>query len=351
VPTDNSAVEAFLDRFHRLSTDDQLSAYIKIGQYLSADGAEAEPDSQLRVRQAGLEAMRRVASELGVEPGRLTLPRFDGARGRLGIELSGREIADAWGGWRIARATLVSGHGRETAQQQALRQAYRRGYPTHESYLDGIRLWLASDPPSRTLVAYERWGRAQNAQLPPDALPFASHQVIRNNLGLKWAEVIRVATGEIELAKASRPRPKRRPFENRGARHDLVNRSEVVKMLRVSPGRASRLFDKSTFPTPVLVIGTVRHWYREDVVAYKRRLPFPRRQPNELAGDYVGTREIAKMAGCSLAAVKIGADNPRGWVPSPKLVGTIAVFDRHEVEAAVAAHRASGRRRSAKPSG
>jgi hypothetical protein len=167
--------------------------------------------------------MERAAGDLGVEPRRLTALGYDSARLALGIELSSREITQAWGGWRIARATLVSGHGRETAQQRALRKASQRGYPTHESYFEGVRVWLASDPPRRTLVRYDEWARAHNARRSADALPFASYELIRRNVGLSWSEILRVATGEIELAKATHHRSKPRTAVNLGARHDLMN--------------------------------------------------------------------------------------------------------------------------------
>jgi hypothetical protein len=77
----------------------------------------------------------------------------------------------------------------------------------------------------------------------------------------------------------------------------------------------------------------------------------PPRTRNELARDYLGTVELAVLTGYSLTGLKILAANPTGWLPAARLIiGTIAIFDRSEVEEAIAAHGRKHARRG-RPSG
>ncbi len=336
--TDPSALPAFLDRFHRLSAEDQLAAYEEIRRYLVAHEPEQEADKELRLRREGLEAMRRVAAQLGKEPGRLTAEEFDRERTGLGIKVSSRQIAVAWGSWRLARDALVSGHHRETVQQLSLRLSQIRHPHTRESYLEGLRLWLAHDPPHLGRDYYDAWVRAYNANRPPAALPVATGQTVQRNLELDWSELLRVARGDVAYGNAKRRVITPRTRKGRGAKHDLVGRQETAALLGVRLPQLSSFADKPEFPTPVLVIGGRRHWLREDIVAYGKGHPFPRRALNELARDYLGTSEVGALTGYSPTAVKRLASSATGWVPAPRLIiGTVTIFDRAEVEAAIEA--------------
>jgi hypothetical protein len=90
------------------------------------------------------------------------------------------------------------------------------------------------------------------------------------------------------------------------------------------------------------MIGGKRFWSREDILAYKDGRPLRARLENELGGLYIGTGEIAAKAGIRPSAVRNMAMNPRQWIPAPQLVlGSVAIYDRAEVEAALARREAA----------
>jgi hypothetical protein len=197
----SSKAETVLRRFADLTSRAQVEAFALMGGYLEGDVQETATDVDMARRKAALEAIERVAEELGRPEGQApTTTQFKEVSKRLGLGWSVSKVGRTWSGkWCFACEAYVGHRLRRSARQQGLldAQGKRRVY---EDYATSLRLWLDTNPVVETTVAYDRWAREFNAVLPRNQAPVPGWTAIGKRLRVSFRDALRVARGEVELA-------------------------------------------------------------------------------------------------------------------------------------------------------
>lgn len=328
--------ELALQRFYALLPKDQLAVYRAARDYLAARIHETKRGRLVEERAAAIDALEAVASHLKLEPGVAPTPRqFDEAAHALdlrcgrGQRWNRSRVGRAWGKWRFAKEVFLGRRLRDSADQRAWRRATAGRVRTQEAAVVAIRLWLATNPTKETVRDYETWAAEHDDVLKAGELPLPNATTIRNRIPITWADIVRLARGEISLDEG---RPRRRHVRRRHAHgdHELISAAGVGALL----GTQSRALTKQqlsepSFPTPVVVLNRVRLWLREDVVAYKRGGKVPERKQNELRHLYLTTAEVMKATGLS----RSGLEQRAHGVPAPAIkAGSINLWLRTEVD-------------------
>lgn len=322
-------VAAILQRLTILSESDQLLAYETIRDYLAAGGRSALADAQLDERGEALRIMRAVMAHYGLtDPRKLRVKQFDAAPDELREEWRSGRVVRAWGTWKFARDALVGAKPRPTAAQRAVRSAYAGRKLQTDDYLAGVRAWLETAPPQKTMDAYTGWARERDSAISDGTLPYPRANTVRGGLGLGWLTILQVAGGELKLADATETkRAKRRAVV--GASHDLVSSADIVEMSGRQTSTVQYFMHRADFPTPVLVLGTRRFYLREDIKAFLDETPVPDRERNELGDIYIDREAAAEILDCTP-----GSFNRLKGSPAPVArVGGINLWLKQEVEA------------------
>jgi hypothetical protein len=320
---------ALFERFTALSDREQLMTYTAIRDYLGAANHQSETATELDERAKAVELVLTVAASYGLEdPRQLSVKDFDAASQRIrGGWKSGRVIS-AWGKWRFAREAAAGERSRLTARQVAIRRAVGARHLRSDDYIAALRIWFRTDPPKLGLIEYDQW-RREEAERHPGELSYPSYASCREALGLSWKEMLRVARGEVTLARARKARARAaRPSFSRG-KHHFLSPIEIVARTAEPMSTVQRWIGQPGFPEPALVIAKRRFWLAEDVDAFVAGRPVAKRRRNELGHLYVNSPGAAAVLGMSL---------PGLWQLKPRLkpiaqVGGQFLYLRKDVEA------------------
>jgi predicted DNA-binding transcriptional regulator AlpA len=287
-----------LHRISLLSEKDQLLAYEAIRDYLR-DGAKVSGDAEIDERAESLRVLQAVAEHYRLPDARaLTGKQFDEAPEALREGWGTSRVIRVWKRWRFAQDALSGAHAKPTAKQRASRRALGVGRLTTDDYLASVRDWLATKPASLGTAAYNEWRKEQNQNLAEGHLPRPVFSSIRSGLGMNLASILEVARGDLEIEDAPKHVAKRYLARVTGP-HQLVSFTDVMEI--TSDNRASlfqRLKDPGA-PVPVVLIGKLRMWLREDIEAWSAGKPFTKRKLNSLRHHYMTRPEVAALLGTS----------------------------------------------------
>lgn len=324
-------IETVFRRFADLSARAQVEAFGRIRAYLDGGIEETKTEIEMARRKGALEALQRVAEELGLPDGQApTTTQFrEGAR-QLGLDWSVSKVGRAWGGkWRFACEAYVGHRLRRSSSQQAMLDAEgkRRAF---EGYLTCVRLWLETSPALETVVAYDRWAVAFNEALPRNQLPVVRWTTINNHLRVSLHDAIRVARGEVELAACQTTR-------NGHAKEygPLASKQWIAGEYGLTPHQAANVPRRPEFPKPVVMLSGTRCWWKDDVRAYfEGRHVQKRVEEFELQAEYLSLAEVAALMGKRPRMISQTTRMPE----SAGLVGKKRYWERAEVERWVAAN-------------
>lgn len=254
---------------------------------------------------------RRPAPELA--PGRWpTRRQYDDAFEELGLRHRGAEVAELWNGrWRQAveewagRSAYESEAARDL-RTRALRLALRDPDGRVERALDGLRRWLATNPTHRTQRAYTRWARARNAE--GEDPPVPGYDGVRNSLAVTFAQAVRVAAGELDLAEARA----RTTQDRAGPPGPWVELSEAARLLGCAPSMVYAHVEMGRLP-PAVKFGRTRGAYlTENVLAFRDGRAIPRPDGDQVRREWLNGGEVAELIGMSHEAVQ-GRVARRDW--------------------------------------
>lgn len=287
---------AAVDRVLRLPEETQYRVLEAIAASLGSTlrALPVSANEELGERAEALTAIRRAAALLGKRDGAWpTTKEFDA----LGDELDGwtsRRVNRAWGRWKFAIKALDGGRVRLTPAQRsaASKAAGRRG--RFDAPVSCVGRWLETSPVDKTRDGYIEWSGRYNEAAGEDDLLMLSPRAMNDALGIPWRETVRVASGEISLAEATRSQPDKRTTWTSGP-HDFVSSTEIAVILGRPRERVYKAMLRHDFPAHVATFGRVRVWLRSDIEAYRDGRPFPVRGANELRAAYLDARELAEL--------------------------------------------------------
>jgi hypothetical protein len=262
---------------------------------LVATLSEAEQGNCLvSERQEAIAAITRVAKHLklpvGVAP---TVVEFNRGARELGLDWNRARVTRAYEKWPNATKAYLGRAPRQTPSQRRMRR--RRGFRRRsvESYLNGVRLWLATGPERESMPAYDAWADEANAAMADGESLYVLGQALRNMTTLGWKNIIAVARGEKTVEEATEEEtaallPPR-------SKHGVIGLTAIARILGVSTQHAKELADgrrTGGFPISVATIQGHRAWLVADIRAYKRGANFAKRTEGELQGEYMDAPEL-----------------------------------------------------------
>ncbi|MEJ7567433.1 MAG: hypothetical protein WKF41_04125 [Gaiellaceae bacterium] len=341
-----------MQRFLALAPADQLRAYERMREYLGAAAKETKADREIRERIEALDAIGLVARRLELPAGKApSAGDFNSTARQVAPAWNTTRVGRAWETWRFACEIYTGKRPRPSARQSSLRSTYSGRRRSAEEPLTALRLWLATSPPRERGLDYDRWADERNASRREGDLAMPRIKSICATLLIEWAEMMRVAKGEITAEEGRLRTFKHRTDFNRGP-HEFVSTGWIAHRFGLSSEQAGVLTHKPDFPRHVLTLGVTRVWLRDDVEAFARGREVPVRRPNELQHLYLGTVEVGRLLGVRPSSLH----NPA--VIAPELTGRVGskwYWLRAEVEQWLREHPREGNRRSrvraAKPPG
>lgn len=308
-----------LGRAFHLSRADQIALYEALRAMLARQSGRLSAEEQAVADQReSLAELKRVAQSLGLSAGQApTVRQFDKRAAELESEWTSARVIRAWGRWRFAVAAMRGESVPLSAAQRSLRRKLAGRRRTHEEYLAGLRIWLATSPPSQTRADYDGFVREYNAMVATtDMAPLVSSGAVRNAFGLGWQEILEVATGLRELPDI-RARATAELARSAGPA-GLIAAGGVSLILGESRTVVSKLRREGGIPAAVVVVSGRPCWSIEQISAHRegRAIPPWAYDPD----DILDSAEVARMLGISGDSLRT-AIHERSWHRVPKPAG------------------------------
>lgn len=308
------ARQDILLRFRELSSwEDQYETYEVIQGYFFHSGRGSEALRELRGRAECVKALQRVAEHLGMAEGEApAVEEYERARKELRMGLSAATIIRRWEVWRevakAARGERVS----MTARQRAHFHAAIKRKPAREEWLEGVREWLGSRPPTLQMRDYRAWAEERNES--KAGLPLVpSAESIRMSLGIPWKTVVKVARRDISLADAQRLRLKALKAEGCG----FVSTCAIALLHGVSTHQAKHLVKEKGFPAFAFKVYTQRVWHLRDIEAHMAGEPFPKRSQGEMQAQAMASKDVRELCGLTDEKLRDAVKRRLPIIPRP----------------------------------
>jgi len=272
---------------------------------MTAEDGEAQ---RIREGQEALEAMKKVAKELGLEDGdALTSEKFDSVSRRLELGWSSAKIIRLYGSWRLATGQYRGDrHSAPKISGGRLRRRRMRKIISDDEVFDGIRLWLKTKPETKTLKAYSAWATQHNAEISEGETPLLLQDGLRGHYLLRWNTILEIAEGKLSLEQAQETKQAENVLHKR--EDDLIGVIGVALLLEVGKGVIrNRRNNDNNFPIPVAYINKAPAWLMSDLRLYKRGLVTPDRVDGEAQADYMDAEELRPR-------LKIGNNSFLEWL-------------------------------------
>jgi hypothetical protein len=315
-------VAALLRRFYTLQYGKQLAAAVEIARCLQPEAVVPGLGSAAAEQQEGLAVLEAAVTQLelpaGVAP---TARAFNGTEAARAAGWNSTRVARVFGRWNFALDRLRGKPQRQSAAQRAAERAARRGvHREREDYLRGLRLWLASEPPSFTTCDYDAWRNEYNEKLADGELPLVSYSMLRKAFRSSWADLIEVARGNLSIAEAeAHTRPS--PLARVEGSHGLIGFAEVRELLGLSITAARAATRRPGFPPPAythLRGPRQRLWRRGEVEAFIAGDSTA--ESASLQHEYLDAHQVAEALGLAVITVTTGS-SPRVPAPSVRAAG------------------------------
>lgn len=298
-PREVDAVRAVFWRFTSLATAEQLVFHRICAAYLSVTlKVETTVGRAVARRLEALRCLGAVAQDAGLPAGVApSAAQYRSAQKRLGLSLSATAIAEAFDTWATATSVFTGERTRESAAQRAIRRAVAGRRRQHEDYVVSVRIFLmrrvqVGEP---TATEYDAFREEWNDNLADGRLPLLASVTIRDALSLTWAEVVKVARGEVTRKDALALR------EITQSTHadwgELVALRGVAAVLGRWRTALERTLTRPDFPAVVAIDGRARLWRRTDVEQFAAGTYGGETRYRELEPDLVFARELADLMG------------------------------------------------------
>jgi hypothetical protein len=193
-------------------------------------------------------------------------------------------------------------HVPDTSETRALRRATSGRKRSHDTYLSGPRMWLATEPASEQMRDHDTFVTEHNANLAEGELPLVLAKTICTQLGVSWAIVKALARGETTLDAADADRKQLTECDEDWG--DLIGLTGVARLLDTGCPRALNITRREAFPAPAGTINRRRVWHRVQVAAYRDRAPIPEAPRLELESRVLVNREIAGLVGLTDGSIR-----------------------------------------------
>jgi hypothetical protein len=320
-PANQRARREVLSRFKALGWPDQYRIYEFVQGHFIHSGPGSERQREIRERADCVKAVQQVAKHLGLPEGEAPgVEAYKRVSSELGIEPSAATIIRRWGAWRevckAARGEKVS----MTARQRARFRAAIRQKPSGEEWLAGAREWLSEKPPTLYASDYNAWAEERNEQKPHLARVSRAEGAVRS-LVLPWSAIVKVAQREISLADAQE-----RELERLKAKDGVFVSSAAIALIHgVTSTQVEGITRSDGFPNHAFTIRmglrTSRIWHLSDVEAHHKGEPFPERVPGGLQHQIMTREEICKVCGLTVSALIYALS--RGHQAAPRPAGCV----------------------------
>ncbi len=311
-------------RVFTLSTREQLLVYGELGAYL--DGSAAQPPSEVEkeiaAREASLEAMRKVATHLGLPDGaHIKVRDYDEAARELGLTVSSKQVRTAWGRWREATRVFAGGQIRESPAQRAQRRDSSGKQSKHEAPLTALHEWLTDEhgigggePVSFTTHDYDKYCEARNPKL-KDSPRLPPSATVVHKVGLPWDDCVECARGNADYVQLREARA-RQAHADEGPL-GLIGGGDVARILglrqldpktRTSPG----------FPVPVAQVSSRNAWVSDDIRTYKETGQAPSRKPGSYQNKLYDIAQAAAALGHNVDYLRTLINQNSDLIPQPE---------------------------------
>lgn len=326
-------VAAIIRRLSDLSPPELDELAVAVVEFAAPTDRQArrEMDVQTR-RRSAVAAVGAVACALGLADGEApTSKQFRELAPEHAPGWSLAAVIRACGSWRGATESFLGRSSGPTARQRGYMRAARRGvHRDRDDYLESVRLWLATNPPSRSAADYDAWRIEHNAKLGEGELRAVSYSMLRKVLPWGWDTTKAIADGLIDTTDAPARRPIRRRLKI--GPHDLIAFSHVREISGLGITAARNLTYAPGFPAPAYTQPRpphIRLWVRRDVERFVRGHPVTAREANYLQSDYLDAQAVAEILGLARITVTTRS-SPR--VPEPSvMLGGMQLWLRHVV--------------------
>jgi predicted DNA-binding transcriptional regulator AlpA len=291
-------------------------------------------------RRETLECLRQAMAQLGVERP-LTKDEYEGVQKTLGLAWSWQRIHRLWGSFSLAARVATGVRLPQTWQERDFRRRFvRTNGDWCEEGLSAVRLWLATEPQTRTRKSYSEFVRQHNRMLKDGELPLPQAVSLCNRLALKFREVVAAASGETPVEEVV-ARAREGKDWSRGP-DDLVSSGTIALMAGVSVHAASRLIRDAYFPRPVLILARTDVWLREEVQAFLDGERSPLGEADRLREHYLTTQQVAERVAIGPRAI---STRGLGSLKPVAQVGKVHLWLPDEVEEYARANAAAIARR------
>ena len=201
---------AFLD----LPEAERLAIVQELVSYLTEDlGSEDERLEALRRRASALEAVQRATAHLRasgeLEADRqISATRFTEVSRQLELGWTSSSVVRVFGRWRNATTAAAGEAVREGPAQRRARARMRGRDTGREDYVEGLRLWIASEPAGELTSDYDAFVAAENERR-GNVRPLVKSSGLTMSLALPWVRLLEIARGQTTLAAAEEAERKR----------------------------------------------------------------------------------------------------------------------------------------------
>jgi hypothetical protein len=296
-------LEAVMTRVFALPYADQLEVSEELDKALGGGLVRSVSREQKLLRARVLEAIGQAVSYHGLgEDDRITSAQFVSASKALGLEVKLHVAIDAFELWRFAVNAYMGEHVPETSATRALRRATSGRKRSHDTYLSGVRMWLATSPASEQMSDHDAFVYEHNSFLAEGELPLVLAATIYIQLAVSWKTVKMLARGETSLDALDADHARRSASDDDWG--DLVGLTVVARLLDTGCPRALVITRRGDFPTPAATINRRRVFHRAQVEAYRDRQPIPDAPELDLEARVMVNREVAALIRLSDGSIR-----------------------------------------------
>lgn len=327
-----------LRRFASLPLHEQFTVYERLTDALGTLPVPVSAERRRTLWMAdALRAIRATYDALIVPyEHRMTAAEFNAANRRLGLDWRSSRIHRAWGSWKRAMNVWQGGRAFSDAGRDAVRVVFRARKTNCRLADDSLMMWLASNPPGRSMHVYDAWAKAENEKLSSHELRHLSSSGVANALAMPFPAAVTAA----KAGALRDPTYEEQVITLDGRR--FVNAFGVAQLIGEDAATISRRANVGELPPRVARAGKVNLWLEDDIRARLADHAVVRRR-DELADLFLNQDDLADIFGMTQPAISRRLSHGRP-MPRPIRLNRAIIWSRAEVEAWLEQHPEYDRR-------
>lgn len=188
---------------------ERIEVFASLREDLDAQGnilEEHQTDEQNQKMRDAVEAFAAVRKHLDLsddEARLLTMAKYDKAQAELKLGFSAKKVVSAFdNSWDLVKKTALGGRLPVSQSQKWKRKAISQQSRLHYRHIVGIRMWLKTNPESKTRNAYNVWREKYNDENKGLEPLLVAHRTILAATTKSWEQVLSEAENEADDQEA-----------------------------------------------------------------------------------------------------------------------------------------------------